>query len=570
VQSGDAMKVVVVGGVAGGMSFAARARRLAEGAELIVLERDPYVSYANCGLPYHLSGEIADRDALILHTPQSLADSLALDVRTGHEVVSVDPRSHQVRVRESATGAEYVESYDALVLSTGAAPVRPPIPGVDLPQVRTLRSVPDVDALQELLATGASRAVVVGAGFIGLESAEALRHRGLQVTLVELAPQVLPVLDPEMARGVEHALVRGGVDVRLLTSVTGVYDGGDGAVRVDLSDGDTLPADLVLLAVGVRPETSLASDAGITCNARGSIVVDTHLRTSAPGVYAVGDAIEVVDAVTGAAISVPLAGLANRQGRAVADHLFGRGGRATMALGTAIVRVFDTVAATTGRSERALRAAGVAVHVVHLHPGHHAGYFPGAQALHLKVIFAPDGRLLGAQATGSQGVDKRIDVLATAIRAGLGVHDLADLELAYAPPFSSAKDPANMAGFIGENVLSGDLALWRAGDLDGLSADTVLLDVRSAEEFRGGHLDGANNIPHTQLRGRLAEVPAGVPVRVYCASGFRSYLALRVLRQSGWPDVASLSGGLTTLMLERPSVPLTVGDPARELTASGL
>ncbi len=562
------MKVVVVGGVAGGMSFAARARRLAEDAEIVVLERDPYVSYANCGLPYHLGGEIPDRDALILHTPKSLADSLALDVRTGHEVLSIDPPEHEVRVRDLATGREYVESYDALVLSAGATPVRPGIPGVDLPQVRTLRSVPDVDALQGLLAAGATRAVVVGAGFIGLESAEALRHRGLQVTLVELAPQVLPVLDPEMARGIELALERGGVDVRLATSVTGVYDDDGGAVQVVLSDGGTLGADLVLLAVGVRPETSLAADAGLIRNARGSLVVDAQLRTTAPGVYAVGDAIEVVDAVTGAQVSVPLAGLANRQGRAVADRIFGRGGRATTALGTAIVRVFDTVAATTGRSETALRAAGVDVHTVHLHPGHHAGYFPGAQALHLKVVFGVDGRVLGAQATGGEGVDKRIDVLATAIRAGLHVHDLADLELAYAPPFNSAKDPVNMAGFMAENILAGDLALWSAADLDTAGPDSVLLDVRSRAEYAAGHLPGALNIPHTQLRTRLGEVPAGVPVHVYCASGFRSYLALRVLRQSGWDHVRSLSGGLATLRLARPALTLLTGEPT-DMLATG-
>ncbi len=555
------MKLVVVGGVAGGMSFAARARRLSEDAQIMVLERDRYVSYANCGLPYHLGGEITDRASLILHTPQTLADSLALDVRTGHEVISVDPQKHVVRVRELATGRGYVETYDALVLSTGATPVRPPIPGLDLPQVRTLRSVPDLDALQALLARGAAHAVVVGAGFIGLEAAEALRHRGLEVTVVELAPQVLPPLDPEMARAVQHALTRGGVDVRLATSVTGVYADGGRGVRVSLSHGDILPADLVLLAVGVRPETTLAQAAGLTLNARGSVVVDQHLRTSAPDVYAVGDAIEVVDAVTGAPASVPLAGLANRQGRAVADHLFGRGGHATTALGTAIVRVFDTVAATTGRGEKALRAAGIDLRVVHLHPGHHAGYFPGAQPMHLKVVFAPaDGRLLGAQATGGDGVDKRIDVLATAIRAGLSVHDLADLELAYAPPFGSAKDPINMAGFIGENILAGDLALWGADDLDTLPPDAVLLDVRSRAEFRAGHLDAARNIPHTEVRNRLPELAADAPVRVYCASGFRSYLALRVLRQNGWPDVASLSGGLMTLQLARPDLALLPGD----------
>jgi len=560
------MKVVVVGGVAGGMSFAARARRLAEDAQLVVLERDPYVSYANCGLPYHLGGEIPDRDALLLHTPATLAASLNLDVRTGHEVTAIDPVARTVTVRERATGREYVEGYDALVLSTGATPIVPPIPGADLPQVRMLRTVPDVDALKALVDGGARRAVVAGAGFIGLEVAEALKHRGLAVTVVDLADQVLPPLDPEMARTVELALTDAGVEVRTSTSVTAITPGdatGDGTVRVRLSDGSELPADLVLLSVGVRPESLLARAAGLELNERGAVRVDEHLLTSAPGVYAVGDAIEVVDAVTGAPAVVPLAGPANRQGRAAANHLFGRPGGRVPVLGTAIVRVFDTVAATTGRPEKALRAAGIAHHAIHLHPGHHAGYFPGARPLHLKLVFAPDGRILGAQITGSEGVDKRIDVIATAIRAGLTVADLAELELAYAPPFGSAKDPVNMAGFAASNLLAGDFAVWHGSDLDTAgrpgAVGAVLLDVRSEREYATGHLPGALNIAHTQLRERLGEVPAGVPVRVYCASGFRSYLALRILRQRGWDDVASLSGGLTTLRLERPDLPLTTG-----------
>ncbi len=561
------MKAIVVGGVAGGMSFAARARRLAEDAEIVVLERDPYVSYANCGLPYYLGGEIVDRDALLLHTPQSLAESLALDVRTGHEVRAIDPARRVVQVRERATGREYTESYDALVLSTGAAPVIPPIPGAGLPAVRVLRTVPDVDALRALVDDGARRAVVVGAGFIGLETAEALRHRGLAVTLVELAGQVLPPLDPEMARSVELELLRAGTVVRLATSVAALRDCG-GAIAADLSDGSQVTSDLVLLAAGVRPETSLAAAAGLALNARGALLVDEHLRTSVPSIYGVGDAIEVVDAVCGTPVSVPLAGPANRQGRAAADHLFGHGGRRSPVLGTAIVRVFGTVAATTGRSEKALRAAGVAHHAVHLHPNDHAGYFPGARPLHLKLVFAADGRVLGAQATGGDGVDKRIDVIATAIRAGMTVADLADLDLAYAPPFGAAKDPVNMAGFLAGNVLTGDLTVWRARDLADMDAEAVLVDVRSAAEFSSGHLPGALNIPHTELRERLGEVPAGRPVLLYCASGFRSYLALRVLRQKGWPDVRSLSGGLATLQLEVPGLALDQGEPAGALAGN--
>ena len=562
------MKIVVVGGVAGGMSFAARARRLAEDAEIVVLERDPYVSYANCGLPYHLGGEIGDRDALLLHTPQSLAASLALDVRTGHEVLAIDPAGRTVTVRELATGRDYHEAYDALVLSTGAAPVIPPVPGAGLPAVRVLRTVPDVDILRDLVDGGARRAVIVGAGFIGLESAEALRHRGLAVTLVELAGQVLPALDPEMARSIELELLRAGVAVRLGTSVTALREAGGGTVAADLSDGSQVLADLVLLAAGVRPETSLAAAAGLALGARGALLVDEHLRTSVPSIYGVGDAIQVTDAVTGGPALVPLAGPASRQGRAAADHLFGRGGRRSPVLGTAIVRVFGTVAATTGTGEKALRAAGIPHHAVHLHPDSHAGYYPGARPLHLKLLFTPGGRILGAQATGADGVDKRIDVIATAIRAGLTVDDLAGLDLAYSPPFGSAKDPVNLAGMVAGNLLTGDLALWRPGDLLHADPQAVLLDVRSAAEFGSGHLPGALNIPHTELRQRLGEIPPDRPLLVYCASGFRSYLALRLLRQRGWPDVRSLSGGLTTLQLELPGLELDQGEPAAELAGT--
>ena len=555
----------MVGGVAGGMSFAARARRLAEHAEIVVLERDPYVSYANCGLPYYLGGEITDRADLLLHTPRSLAESLALDVRVGHDVVALDTGRRQVRVRVRATGGEYLEPYDALVLSTGATPVVPPIPGTGLPEVCTLRSVPDADRVQDLLAAGARSAVVVGAGFIGLETAEALRHRGLDVWVVELAPQVLPALDPEMARAVEDALARGGVHVRTGCSVDAVRRATHRGVLVDVSDGSVLTADLVLLAVGVRPETGLAADAGLQLDQRGCVVVDEHLRTSAPAVYAVGDAIQVVDAVLAEPASVPLAGPANRQGRTVADHLFGRARPTRRVLGTAIVRVFDVVAATTGRGETALRRAGAEVHAVHLHPRDHASYYPGAEAMHLKVVFGTDGRVLGAQATGGRGVDKRIDVLATAIRAGLHVDDLAELELAYSPPFGAAKDPVNMAGFLAQNVLAGDLVLWHARDLAALPDDAVLLDVRSREEHDEGHLPGSLNIPHTELRSRLGELPRDVPVWAYCASGFRSYLASRVLRQRGWSDVRSLAGGLETLELASPGL---AGEQACRFTAA--
>jgi len=569
------MKVVVVGGVAGGMSFAARARRLSEDAQIVVLERDPYVSFANCGLPYHLGGEIPRRDKLLLHTPATLAASLNLDVRTGHEVLSIDRAAKVVQVRDRHAGTVYDQPYDALMLATGAAPVVPPVPGVDLPQVRVLRTVPDVDTLRQIVEGGARRAVVVGAGFIGLEVAEAYRHRGLEVAVVELADQVLIPLDPEMAQAVETALCANGVEVHLGAALTSIHpagpdwDGADGPdlselsghpVVVELSDGTYLPADVVLLAVGVRPESALARAAGLELNARGAVVVDAHLRTTDPAIYAVGDSVEVIDAVTGAPTMVPLAGPANRQGRDAANHLFGRPGMRAPVLGTAIVRVFDVVAAATGKNEKFLEAAGTPHHVVHLHPNQHAGYFPGARPIHLKVLFAPDGRVLGAQATGTEGVDKRMDVLATAIRAGMTVADLADLELSYAPPFGSAKDPVNMAGMIGENVLDGTIRLWYPADLAELPAETVLLDVRTAKEFAAGHLPGALNIAHTSLRRRISEVPDGVPVRIYCASGFRSYLAYRVLAQEGWDDVATLDGGMATLAVALPDLPLVTGE----------
>jgi NADPH-dependent 2,4-dienoyl-CoA reductase/sulfur reductase-like enzyme/rhodanese-related sulfurtransferase len=548
------VRIVVVGGVAGGMSFAARARRLAEAAEIIVIERGDYVSFANCGLPYHVGGDIPARDDLLLHTPKSLAESLNLDVRVGHEVTGIDRAARRVTVRPVAGGPDQIIEYDALVLATGAAPARPPIPGLDLPQVRTLRSVPDADAVNALIAGGARRAVVLGAGFIGLEAVEALRHRGLRVDLVEREEQVLPPLDAELAALLADELRAHEVGVHVGVAAAAVHaDGGEHAVRVELADGRVLPADVVLLALGVRPETALARAAGLDLGTGGAIRVDASMGTSDPHIWAVGDAVEVRDAVTGAPAIVSLAGPANRQGRVAADAVLGRPALAPPATGTAIVRVFGLTAAVTGASEAALRRAGLPYHVVHLHPNDHAGYYPGAEQIHLKVTFADDGRLLGAQAVGAAGVDKRIDVLATALRARMSVDDLADLELAYAPPFGSAKDPVNMAGFLAQNVLRGDTTLWYPDDLPA-EGEALLLDVRSEAEYRAGHLPGALNVPHTRLRERLDEVREkadGIPVRVYCASGFRSYLAHRVLAQAGL-DSATLSGGLTTLRAALP------------------
>ena len=565
------MRIVIVGGVAGGMSAAARARRLDEHAEITVLEQGAYVSFANCGLPYHLSGEIAERDALLLHTPESLAASLNLDVRTGHRVTGIDRHSQKVTI--AAGEDSYSLPYDALVLSPGAVAVRPPIEGLDHPAVHTLRTIPDVDALrdriEELLDTRgdtgqAPRAVVIGAGFIGLEAVEALVSRGLQVHLVELADHVLPPMDAELAPLLADELTAHGVDLRLgvsaqtVTSLDQSVDSGPtGAVTVTLSDGAALAADLVIVNVGVRPASSLALDADLDLGPTGAIRVDADQRTSDSHIWAVGDAVEVTQAITGARIPVPLAGPANRQGRRAADSICGHHTTPQAAvLGTAIVRVFGLTAATTGANQATLRRAGIEHDVMHIHPGDHAGYYPGSEDVHLVASFAPDGTLLGAQGVGRAGVDKRIDILATAIRAGMTADDLAELELAYAPPYGSAKDPVNMLGFVAQNVLDGTMPQWQAQDLDDAMATTLVLDVRSAAEFAEGHLDDALNIPHLEIRQRLDEVRAaakGRTVSVLCARGVRAYLATRVLLGEGY-DARNLSGGWLTLRAVHPNL----------------
>jgi NADPH-dependent 2,4-dienoyl-CoA reductase/sulfur reductase-like enzyme/rhodanese-related sulfurtransferase len=570
------LKIVIVGGVAGGMSAAARARRLDEHADIIVLEQGDYVSFANCGLPYYLSGEIARRDSLLLHTPASLAMSLNLDVRIGHRVTEIDRQAHEVTVQtEDGT---YRLPYDALLLAPGAVAVRPPITGLDHPAVHALRTVPDVDALRQSIEGLLSEhqpdqpphAVVIGAGFIGLEAVEALASRGLKVHLVELADHVLPPIDAELAPLLADELAAHGVDLRLSVSaqaiapvaqLAAVEEVGEssstGAVTVTLSDGATLTADLVIVNVGVRPASALAREAGLDVGPTGAISVDADQRTSDPHIWAVGDAVEVTQAVTGARIPVPLAGPANRQGRRAADSICGR--RTTpqaSVLGTAIVRVFGLTAATTGANQTTLRRAGIEHEVVHIHTGHHAGYYPGSEQMHLVASFAPDGTLLGAQGVGRAGVDKRIDVLATAIRANMTADDLAELELAYAPPYGSAKDAVNMLGFVAQNVLEGILPQWQAWDLADAMATTLVLDVRSRSEFAAGHVDDALNIPHLELRQRLDEVRQaanGRRVSVYCASGVRSHLATRVLLGEGF-DARNLSGGWLTLQAVHPGL----------------
>ena len=557
------MKIVIVGGVAGGMSCAARARRLDEAAEIVVLERGEHVSFANCGLPYYVGGEITDPGALLVQTPASLRAALDLDVRTRHDATGLDADRKVVTVNTPDGEAEL--DYDALVLAPGARAVVPPIPGIDSPRVRTLRTVGDALALRVGGEGGARDAVVLGAGFIGLEAAEALAHQGLNVTIVELAPHVLPPLESELATLVTAELAALGIDVRAGVAATAIEPEG-GRDAVVLADGSRIPADLIVLSVGVRPDTAAFEAAGVACE-RGAMLVDAHGRTSLEGVWAVGDATASVDAVTEAVRPVALAGPANRAGRLVADAIL----RPEQArpipapLGTAIVRVGSLTAALTGANRAALDDAGLEYVTLHLHPNQHAGYYPGATQIHLVVhVRAQDGLLLGAQAVGTDGVDKRIDVLATAMRGGLSVTDLIDLDLSYSPPYGQAKDPVNLAGMVGENVLNQTLRLWYAEDLDAVREETLLLDARSATEVATGAIPGALNIPHTQLRERLDEVRAaagGRPVRVLCASGVRSAIAHRVLTQAGF-DSASLSGGMLTLRA-------TLGDRATALLAVG-
>ena len=542
------MKLVVVGGVAGGMSAAARARRLDESAEIIILDRGEHVSFANCGLPYFVGGEIENQQSLLVQTPASLKAALNLDVRVRHDVTAVNTEARTVTVSTDA-GTEQI-SYDALILSPGALAIRPPLPGIDSPRVHTLRTVEDATTLRGLVTAGARRAVVLGGGFIGIEAAEALRLQGLETSVVELSPHVLPPFESELAHLITEELTGLGIAVHDGVGAEAI-EPGVGHDTVVLADGTRIEADLIVLSVGVRPDTEVFGAAGITLE-RGAIVVDDHGRTSAPQVWAVGDAVLSTCAVTGIRRPFALAGPANRAGRLIADDIFTPEIARPMPrpLGTAIVRIGELTAASTGVNKATLQAAGIAHHTLHLHPNQHAGYFPGAAQMHLIVHFREgDGALLGAQAVGPDGVDKRIDVLATALRAGMAIDDLIDLDLAYSPPYGMAKDPVNLAGMEGENVRNGTIKLWYTEDVDDVLANALVLDTRSRSEFASGHLPGALNIPHTELRERLEEVQdaaAGRPTKIMCASGMRSYIAYRVLAQHGF-DASTLSGGILTM-----------------------
>ncbi|NVN92361.1 MAG: FAD-dependent oxidoreductase [Desulfuromonadales bacterium] len=543
-------RYLVVGGVAAGMSAATRLRRLDESAEIIVFERGEHVSYANCGLPYYIGDVITEREKLLVQTPQGFSELFNIDVRTRSEVVAIRPEARQIRVRELETGREYEETYDKLLLTPGGSPVKPTIPGFDHPAIHTLWTIPDSDSIRAMVDAGKVRnALVVGAGFIGLEMAENLQARGINVTVVEMAKQAMNVIDFEIAAMVHRELAMHGVPLLLEDGVAAFEPGAGNGVVAHLTSGKTVAADLVLLSIGVKPNTGFIAGSGIGLGARGHIVVDDNLRTSDEHIYAAGDAIEVVHPLTKQKTAIPLAGPANKQGRIVAGNMHGKTVRSyNGTMGTAIAKVFDLSVGMTGVSEKLCRAQGIPCASLIIHPNDSAGYYPGAMKMCLKLVFSPETRrVLGVQATGYNGVDKRIDVIATAIKGKMTVDDLAEIEHAYAPPYSSAKDPVNMAGFAAQNILDGLVrtASWEyLRDAD--PAKIFLLDVRTPAEFVTGFIPGAVNIPLAELRERLAEVPRDKQVILYCRVGLIAYNAARVLEASGITNSFNLSGGYET------------------------
>lgn len=549
-------RILIVGGVAGGASAAARARRLSEEAEIVVFERGEFVSFANCGLPYHIGGDIPNRDALLLQTPQSFKRRFNVDVRVLHEVLEIHRAGKSLLVRNLQSGEERREPYDVLLLSPGAAPIRPPFPGIDSQGVHTLRNIPDMDRILTALQHDQPRHVtVVGGGFIGLEMMEALHQRKLAVTLLELSDQVMAPVDREMANMLHARIREEGIDLRLRTGLSAIESldgqparaaGARAGLRLTLSDGSRLDTGLLILAIGVKPETLLAAKAGLELGPRGGIKVDAAMRTSDPFIYAVGDAVEETDFVTGESVLIPLAGPANRQGRIAADNMLGRSEIYKKTQGTAICKLFDLAVASTGLSEKRLLQLGLPFEKAYVHPGSHAGYYPGAHPVSLKLLFAPDGRIYGAQAIGKDGVDKRIDVLAVAQRAGLTVFDLQDLELTYAPPFGSAKDVINMAGFVASNHLKGDTLLCHAAEVQARNSHQQVVDVRNGPELdKLGRIPDALHIPLDELRDRLHELPRDKELLISCQVGLRGHVACRLLSQHGF-KVKNLSGGFKT------------------------
>lgn len=538
-------RVVIVGGVAGGASCAARVRRLDESAEVTIFDRGPFVSFANCGLPYFVGDVIPDEKKLLVASPELFRNRFNIDVQTHHEVMSVNCQSQEIEVRDLKSGLSERKSYDALLLSPGAAPIRPPLPGIDLPGVFVLRTIPDSRRIREWIDTKqAKRAVVVGGGFIGLEMAENLAHRGLEITIIEAANQLMPPLDPEMAEFVRQRLVNHNARLQLGDPVAGFEETAEG-LKVTTKSGMAFSADFVILAIGVKPETNLAKSAGLEIGSKGGIRVDESMRTSDSHIWAVGDAVEVRDFVTGEWSFLPLAGPASRQGRIAADTICGRDSKFRGSQGTAVCACFGLTIAITGATEKSLRRAGITeFSAIYLHPGHHAGYYPGAKPIHLKVVYRnSDGRVLGAQGVGEEGVERRIDVISMAIQKHGTVFDLEECELCYAPQYGSAKDPVNIAGMIASNVMRGDasLASWAALP----STNALIVDVREPAEHQSGCIDGAVNLPLNQLRDRLEELPREREIWLHCGVGQRSYYALRLLRQHGF-KVRNLPGGYQT------------------------
>lgn len=538
-------KILIIGGVAGGASCAARLRRLDESCSITILERGPHVSFANCGLPYFVGDVIKDRDNLVLAGPALFRARFNIDVRLHHEAVSIDAAAKSVAVRRTDTGAESTMPYDTLVLSPGAAPIRPPLPGIDLPGIFPIRTIPDSDRIRSWIESrGARSAVVVGGGFIGVEMAENLLHRGIKTTLVEMLPRIMPNLDPEIARPLEERLAAHGCQLALGHAVAGFETSPDGGIAVLTADGSRHRGDIVILGLGVKPETTLAKSAGLGIGTTGGIKVDAHMRTTDPSILAVGDAVESTNVITGQPMVLALAGPANRQGRIAADTIAGRPSTFRGVQGTSAIGVFGLAAAATGMGESALRRAGIEDHAaIHIHPMNHVGYYPGARQMQLKITYRPsDGRLLGAQGVGEEDVPRRIDVISAFIQKNGTIADLAEAELCYAPQFGAAKDPVNFAGMASLNAMDGDCPTitW-----DDLPADAWLLDVRDEDEFEEGHAPGAVNIPLPRLRLDTSALPQDRTIHAYCKVGQRGYYAVRFLRQHGF-DAVNVSGGMKT------------------------
>ncbi|MCL2144490.1 MAG: FAD-dependent oxidoreductase [Endomicrobia bacterium] len=537
-------KILIVGGAAGGASAAARLRRLDENAEIIMFERGEYISFATCGLPYYIGGEIKNKSALTLQTPESFKNRFNIDVRVQNEVISIDRQKKSVTVTDLRTGKKYSESYDDLILSPGAEPVLPNIQGIDSPRVFTLRNIPDTYKIKDFIDSSHPKtAVVVGGGFIGIEMAENLANAGLSVTLVEMSDQILAALDYDIVCAAERYIKQKGVNL-LLSDVVQKIEEDKSGLNIVLKQGN-IRADMLIMSAGVRPESALAKNAGLAVSERGAIIADEHMRTSDKNIYAAGDAVEVKDFVTGQKTMFHLAGPANKQGRIAADNICGIDSKYEGAQGSAIIKIFDMTAASTGVNEKTAKKLGLDYDKSFIYSANHASYYPGAANMCIKTLFEKkSGKILGAQITGFEGVDKRCDVFATAIRAGMTAFDLAKLELCYAPPYSSAKDPVNMAGFVIENILTGKLKTFHWHEVSGLPRDgsIILLDTRTTVEYKNGHIDGFINIPVDELRKRISELDKNKKVYIICHSGLRGYIAAGILSQNGF-DAYNLSGG---------------------------